>query len=224
LDWPFMTERIEVGEAPLAPELLRRLGERLAAGAIVVYPTETVYGLGCDPCHQKAVRRLLALKGRSRGHPLLLIVASEAAARARVDLSDEATARLWERLTRRLWPGPLTLVAPARAVLPAPVRSAAGEVGVRLSSRPLARRLAHAVGGAIVATSANRSGDRPPGTVGEILKVLGPGVDLLLDAGQAPGGTPSTVLAITGGRPRLVREGAVPMEILASVIGRAPSR
>lgn len=181
---------------------------RLAAGALVAYPTETFYGLGCDPRNPTAVRGLLLAKVRPPHRPLPLIAATLEAARAVVTL-DEAAARAWDKLTRRFWPGPLALAAPAVAGLAAGVLAGGDQVAVRVSSSRTARRLATLCGGVIVATSANLSGEPPPCTAAAVARSLGAAVDIIVDGGTCAGGAPSTVVTARHGHLRVLRPGAI---------------
>ena len=191
--------------------------DRLAAGALVAYPTETFYGLGCDPRAPAAVRALLLAKGRPANRPLPVIAATARDARALVTL-DEGAARVWNRLTLRFWPGPLTLAAPAVEGLAPGVLAGGNEVAVRVSSSITARRLATLCGGIIVATSANRSGEPPSCTAEEVARSLGAAVDLLVDGGTCPGGAPSTVVSVHGGRLQVLRPGAIDEGLLQAAI------
>lgn len=184
------------------------LRDRLAAGALVAFPTETFYGLGCDPHNEAAVERLLGAKGRPARHPLPLIAASAPAARIMVTLQPEEE-RSWKHLTGRFWPGPLTLVATARPGLASGVLAGGESVGLRVSSHEVASTLAAACGGVIVATSANLSGIPPSTTPAEVEACLGDHLDLLIDGGTCAGDLPSTVVDLRRGRVRLLRRGVI---------------
>lgn len=187
----------------------------LARGGVVVYPTETFYGLGARALLPQAVRAVAALKGRDAGKPIALI-ASEIGMLARVvdHLPPPA-----ERLIARFWPGPLTLVLPARAGIPAELTAGSGRVGVRVSSHPLACALAAAVGEPITATSANPGGLPPARDVASARRYFGTRVDAYVDGGTLAGGPGSTVLVVQEGSARLVRAGALPIEALREVLG-----
>lgn len=189
--------------AELVP-VLESAARALREGGLVVYPTETFYGLGALVSRPDAVHKLGGLKGRHSSKPLPIIAADEGSARA-----------LWARVPEyaeifihRFWPGPLTVVLPARAGLPFEV-APTGEAGVRVSSHPVARELARLAGGPLVATSANLSGGREATRVAQIEDALRRAVDVVLDAGETPGGRPSTVLSFKEGAPVIVRDGAV---------------
>ena len=191
-------------------EPIRDALEALLRGEVVCLPTESSYGLAADVRKAAALARLTALKGgRPADSPFPLVVADAAAARELAAVWPDAA----ERLARRFWPGPLTLVVPARPDLAPEVVGHGGGVGVRVSSHPLANALAAALGGAITATSANRSGQPPASTVAQARAVFGGDVACYLDGGVCAG-TPSTVVAVDeGGSLRLVRAGAIELDL-----------
>lgn len=192
----------------------------LRAGALVVYPTETFYGLGALATLPAALERLATAKLRPEGKPLPLVAAdAEAAFRLWARVPDEAA-----RLAERFWPGPLTLVAPAAPGLPGALVQDGG-VGVRVPGSALARSLARMAGGPVVSTSANPSGGPPPASPEALDAGLLSRVDLVLDGGPTPGGAPSTVVRLGDGPPALVREGAVPWAAVEEALRSAlPSR
>ncbi len=191
-----------------------RAAERLRAGGLVVYPTETFYGLGALCASAAAVARLAAAKLRPEGKPVPLVAADLAAARA-VAAAFPPQA---ERLAARFWPGPLTLVLPAAPGLP-PEVSGDGTVGVRVPGSALARELSRLAGGPLTSTSANPSGGPPARRPEELDPALLARVDAVLDGGEVPGGLPSTVVAVEPGGLRLLRAGAIPWEDLVAVSG-----
>lgn len=190
----------------LGADAIDRAAALIHEGRVVAFPTDTLYGLAVDPRDPDAVRRLFGLKGRPETSALTLI-ASDAAQAARA----ARPSRLAERLATRWWPGPLTIVIAAAPGL-APETLAGGHtVGVRVPASALARALAAAVGYCITATSANPSG-APPASTAQQVAVSLPGVDAIIDGGDAPGGPPSTIVNATGDHPVLLRAGAVPWD------------
>ena len=175
----------------------------LRGGGIVAYPTDTLYGLAVDPRNSAAVARLIELKGRAAMSSIALIAADSVLA---VEAGSFGT--IVRTLAAAFWPGPLTIVvaaSPAMSTLLAPRRT----LGVRVPDHAVARTLSAAFQGCITATSANRSGEEPAVSPGEVERAVGEGIDFLLDAGTAPGGPPSTIIEVVGGRPTLHRGGAV---------------
>jgi L-threonylcarbamoyladenylate synthase len=160
----------------------------LRRGGVVAFPTESSYGLAVDALDERALARLVAVKGRPEGKPPPILIDGAAMLERLVDELPAAAVPLIERH----WPGALTLVLPGRADLPATI-AGDGFVGVRISSHPVATALVSAFGGPITATSANRSGEPPALTAaGAALQ----GVDLVLDGGPAAGALPSTVARV----------------------------
>ena len=185
-----------------AADVLRR-------GGVVVYPTETLYGLGVDATNPQALARLVALKGREAGKPISVLVADQTMLS---ELADEVSP-LARRLVRRFWPGPLTLVLPARAGVSELLTGGTGTIGVRVSSHPVATALVAAVGRPVTSPSANPAGCAPPVTVDDARTYFGTTVDAYLDGGRLPGEPASTVVDVRDGL-RVVREGAVSAAVL----------
>jgi L-threonylcarbamoyladenylate synthase len=192
----------------------------LRAGGLVAFPTETVYGLGADATNAAAIARLYAAKGRPAFNPLIAHVAEIGAAReiGRFD----ATA---ERLAEAFWPGPLTLVLPqAPQCLVADLATAGLDtVAIRIPVHPLAQALLRAVGGPVVAPSANLSGHVSPTTAAHVEADLRGRIDLILDGGPVDVGVESTIVGCFG-TPVLLRSGGVPTEAIEAVLGRPLAR
>jgi len=187
----------------VSEESISKAAEKVRSGGIVVYPTDTVYGLGCDPYNVEAVRRLIKVKGERRKP--LPILASDLNAAARIaDFSREA-----KLLASRFWPGALTLVLKSKGTLPPEVTCGLNTVGVRVPDNMVALKLIRLCGGLLVGTSANKTGAEPPRSVQEAFKQLGEEVDLYLDGGVSRIGVSSTVLDLTSGKPKVLREGPV---------------
>lgn len=189
-------------------QLLLDAARIIRQGGIVGYPTETFYGLAVDPFNAAAVQILFALKGRASTQALILLVGTTQAV---FDLGHvKGAARGWfDALVTAFWPGPLTLVLRARRGLACPALAGHDTVAVRLSSHGVALRLPQALGGPITSTSANFAGEPPPAKAEEIGTPLVDGIDLTLDAGSTAGKAPSTILDLTGARPRLLRAGSL---------------
>lgn len=206
------------GGAWIPPEVVRSL----RAGGVVVFPTDTLYGLGADPGRAGPLARLLSLKGRAEGKPIpLLLDSAERAGSFAAEIPETA-----RRLMERFWPGALTIVLPAVPRLHPAVTGPGGTVGLRVPDHPVPRALAGALGGAVTGTSANRAGRpgrwRDPG---EIAREFGGAVEWILWDGpsraEADGGSPgSTVVSVEGGRVALLREGEVPFRIVTDYLGK----
>jgi L-threonylcarbamoyladenylate synthase len=181
-----------------------------------VFPTETVYGLGADARSPAAVARLVALRGRDEGKPILVLVADLAmAATVAADVPPAA-----HRLAARFWPGPLTLVLPACAGLPAPLTAGTGTIGVRVSGHATAAALVAGLGGPVTAPSANPPGEPPPRRVDEARAYFGDAVATYVDGGTLAGGA-STVAAIEADGVRVLRRGPVSEAALQAALASA---
>lgn len=192
----------------------------VTAGGVVAFPTDTFYGLGCDPFNAQAVDRIFEIKQRPATKAILLLIdALPALSLVTAPLSG-VCAHNFQLLRERFWPGPLTVVLPAAARLPDQLVSAARTIGVRLPAYDVARRLATAVGGAITATSANLSGQPNTQTAAEVRAQLGASVDYILDLGPTAGGAPSTLIDVTVDPPALLRAGAISNEQLSGLFPR----
>jgi L-threonylcarbamoyladenylate synthase len=185
----------------------------LAAGELVVFPTESVYGLGADARSDAAVARLVAVRGREPGKPILVLVRDLAmAATVAADIPDGV-----RRLAARFWPGPLTLVVPARDGLPPALTAGTGTIGVRASGHPTAAALVEGLGGPVTAPSANPPGAAAPRRLDEARAHFGEAVGVYLDGGALPGGA-STVAAVEGNHVRVLREGPVSAAALEAAL------
>jgi L-threonylcarbamoyladenylate synthase len=189
----------------------------LREGGLVVFPTETVYGLGADAANSHAVARIFAAKGRPHFNPLISHVLSLAEAERHAELHPNARA-----LAEKFWPGPLTIVAPRKPDSPVAELACAGlaTIALRAPAHPMARELIAAFGGPIVAPSANRSGHVSATTAQHAAADLGGAVDLILDGGPATVGLESTIVAVDAqGAATLLRPGAISREAIEAVIG-----
>ncbi|MEF8792344.1 L-threonylcarbamoyladenylate synthase [Thiohalorhabdus sp.] len=148
-------------------------GDQLRQGAVLAYPTESCFGLGCDPANDEALERVLMAKERAEAKGLILIGGAWEHLRPYTgELSEAARARL-----AVLWPGPVTFLVPPSERVPARVQGAHPKVALRLTAHPHAARLCHAFGGALVSTSANREGCPAPRTAEEVAAELGNRID-----------------------------------------------
>jgi len=179
-------------------------------GGLVVYPTDTVYGLGCDPFNMEAVTRVFKVKGE-RDKPLPILASDVESVKKIAFLSETA-----RKIAAKFWPGPLTLVVPKKNIFPDIVTCNLDSVGVRIPQHNVALRLISLSNGLLVGTSANKTGEKPPCTAQEAAEKLGEGVDVILDGGPALLGAPSTVVDLTQEKPKILREGSISLEELLS--------
>jgi L-threonylcarbamoyladenylate synthase len=207
--------RIESSRSPKKPpEDFEKALAALTRGDVIVFPTETLYGLGADALNGQAVEKVFQLKGRDPNNPIPVIVADP----AMVEVLVAAIPATAKALMQRFWPGPLTLVLPARSGIPAPLVNAAGGVGVRISSQPIATQLAASLGRPLTATSANPSGKEPARTVAEARNYFSETIEIFLDGGELESKTGSTVAEVLDSGIRIIREGEISAAALAHAI------
>ena len=187
----------------------------LAAGKLVAFPTETVYGLGANALDTSAVAAVFAAKGRPHFDPLIVHVSgAEEAARLTTSFPSLAT-----RLADEFWPGPLTLVLPKSDAVPDLVTAGLPNVALRVPRHPVARSLIARTELPIAAPSANRFGQISPTSAAHVATQLEESIDYILDGGACDVGVESTVLQLAAKRPTLLRPGGVPVEDIEAVIG-----
>ena len=197
---------------------IREAGEVLRAGALVAFPTETVYGLGADATNGEAVARIFEAKGRPHFNPLIVHVTDLDAAEQLGVFSAKA-----RRLAGAFWPGPLTLVVERKADAQTCDLVSAGlaTLALRVPDHPVARALLRAVGQPLAAPSANRSGHISATTARHVADDLGTRVSMILDGGPTAHGLESTILDASGGRIALLRPGAIPVEPIEYLLGES---
>jgi len=181
---------------------LASAADTVAKGGIICYPTDTVYGLGCDPLNSSAIKRTMDVKG-DRTKPMPVLVKGLADAENLAYITDRA-----RRIAERFWPGPLTMILHSRETVPT-ILTPARRVGVRSPKHPICLDLLGLCSGALIGTSANLSG-RPPATSAlEVSKEIGDRVDVILDGGTTSLGVASTVVDLTRSKVTILREGPI---------------
>ncbi len=204
---------LRVDAAAPDPDAVSAAAGALRGGGLVAFPTDTLYALGGDPFRPGVLDRVFAAKGRLGAKVVsLLVFDATAAAPLTAGLAPVARAFI-----RRFWPGALTLIVPAAPGLPAALVPPGGGIGLRSPRGAVARAILEALGGALVGTSANRSGGPDPRDAGIVLGEVGAFLALLLDGGATPLGAPSSVVDCTADPPRLVRAGGLAPEVLRAV-------
>jgi len=189
--------------------------ETLRAGDLVVFPTETVYGLGANASNPAAVRKIFEVKGRPADHPVI------------VHIDDQRYLHRWvsqmppqaERLAAMFWPGPLTLILPRGETVNDIVTGGQQSIGIRIPSHPMAQQLLTAFGGGIAAPSANRYGRLSPTKPEHVRDELGDAVHVMLDGGDSPIGLESTIVSCLDGEVRLLRPGFITRSQIQQVVG-----
>jgi len=187
----------------------------LRRGGVVAYPTDTVYGLAVDALRPAAIARLYAVKGRPESQALPVIIG----ALEQLTLVVATVPVMAARLMAAFWPGPLTLLLPPHRRIPAALLGASDRIGVRWPSSTLSQRLAVELGGAITASSANRSGAPAALTAAEVMTQLAPGIDLVLDAGAVTSPVVSTIVDVTVEPACLYRPGKIAQQAIEAVLG-----
>ena len=189
--------------------------EALRAGDLVVFPTETVYGLGANASNPVAVRKIFEVKGRPPDHPVI------------VHLDDPRYLHRWVaevppvagQLADKFWPGPLTLILPKADNVNDIVTGGQDSIGIRVPSHPMAQQLLNAFGGGIAAPSANRYGRLSPTKPEHVRDELGDAVRVILDGGDSPIGLESTIVSCLDNQARLLRPGSITRSQLEQVVG-----
>lgn len=197
------------------PESVAVAVAALKRGDVIAFPTETLYGLGADALNPAAVENVFRLKGRDATNPMPVLIGDRAML---LNLVSEVPP-LAEKLIARFWPGPLTIVFPARRDIPRPLVNAAGGIGVRISSQPIAAELIKALGRPLTATSANPSGQPAARTTQEAREYFSEQIDIFVDGGKLTSQTGSTVVAIVGDALKIIRAGDVDRSQLETVLG-----
>ena len=197
------------------PESIHLAGKTIRQGGLVAFPTETVYGLGCDELNPDAAAKVFEAKQRPQFDPLIVHIAD------RIELNNvvstlTATAR---QLIDQFWPGPLTLVLPKQPAIPDLVTAGLGTVAVRMPNHPVAQALIREAGTPIAAPSANPFGYVSPTTAQHVADGVGRAIDLILDGGPCSVGVESTIVSLVGPQAELLRPGSITLEQLSAVIG-----
>ena len=193
-----LQENIEMSQIEEASKIIKK-------GGTVVFPTETVYGIGASGFNPEAVKKIYEAKGRKFDKPLILLISDI----KMLDEIAENVSEVEEKLINAFWPGPLTLVLPKKDCVPDIVTGGSKTVGIRMTSGKVARKLIDACGFPITAPSANISG-KPTGTkIKEIIKDLGDKVDCIIDCGDSQMDIESTVVKVIDGIPHILRQGKI---------------
>lgn len=213
-----------------APNIIIKAAAIIRRGGIIAFPTETVYGLGCDPFNETAVRRVYEIKKRSLHNPLALLIADVADVWQIAKKAQGNALRLQNELMVKHWPGALTIIIKKKPIIPDIVTGGGDSVGIRLPDHDFCRALIRAVGHPIIGTSANLSGQQEATTAAEVRQIFssapGPlagvsfspcqggwgvngGIDLIVDGGPCSLKIASTVVDVTGEKPKIIRQGSV---------------
>lgn len=202
---------------PVSPETVRKAGALLAGGALCAIPTETVYGLAANALDARAVARIFEAKGRPQDNPLIVHI-------ARIEQLDALCSSVPAAalaLADRFWPGPLTMLLPKSAAVPDITTASLATVGVRMPAHEGARAIIEAAGVPLAAPSANASGRPSPTTAEHVMEDMDGKIPLVVDGGACVFGVESTVVDMTGVVPRILRPGAITLEMIEEALGKA---
>lgn len=194
---------LEIDRERPEPQLMKLAAEALAQGKLVIYPTDTVYGLGAVATNTEAVRKVFTAKQRDPEKPISIAFSSIEQARKYVEWNKAADA-----LAEEFLPGALTIILNAKSALPKELTGGSEKIGIRIPNDPVALMLINSVGRPITATSANIAGAADPVTAQEAVEQIGDAVDVVIDSGECELQEPSTVVDTTDGV-KILREGAI---------------
>ena len=198
-------EILKVDAEPFDRRMLESAAACMMRGGVIAFPTDTVYGLGCSLFDPAAVEQVRRLKQRVPGHAFISLIPEPAQADG-LALAISPVAR---RLIQHCWPGPLSLIFTAGGLVPSAVCGEQGTIALRCPKDPLSYALLQRFGGPVVSSSANLSGQAPATTAEEVAALFGNQLALVLDGGPRSGGVPTTLVDVSGPRPRLLRQGAL---------------
>ena len=194
---------------------IRLAGRIIKTGGLVAFPTETVYGLGCDAMNADAAAKVFEAKQRPQFDPLIVHIADL----KQLKMVVGSLPALGQQLMEAFWPGPLTLVLPKQPAIPDLITAGLSTVAVRMPNHSVAQTLIREADTPIAAPSANPFGYVSPTTAQHVADGLGNTVDLILDDGPCPVGVESTIVSLAGPQPELLRPGSITIEQLSTVIG-----
>ena len=186
----------------------------LENGGVVVYPTETVYGIGCDPLNEDACNRIQRIKKRIAPKPFILLASTIGQVTDFMGELDDTAARL----ANIFWPGPLTIIMRPTNEIPSHLLGKTGGVAFRVTSHPVATALADGIGRPLVSTSANRAGNTPLVTYEDACEHFRGLADLILENPEPLHGKPSTVIDLTGRHLAFIREGTISEDRIREVL------
>lgn len=198
---------------------LELIKEKVKAGSIVIYPTDTVYGVGADIFSLAGIERIYAAKERNFTSPLIALI-SDRKYVEEIAYIDEENRDKVQALMENFWPGGLTIILRKKDVVPGIMVSNGETVGVRIPNHKISMEIIESVGGIMPTTSANISGEKTPRSFEELSQVFKERVDILIDGGASPLGTESTIIDMSKNIPKILREGSISKSEIEKVIGK----
>lgn len=211
------TRIIRINLRAVEPDKIKEVARVLKEKGIIVYPTDTIYGMGADCLSPEAIKKIYSLKKRKAIKPISVVISDvEDVEKIAVDIPPS----FWE-IADKFWPGPLTLILKASPDIPAELCGDSRTIGVRLPALPWLRELVREAGVPVTATSANISGEGVYTSVKKIVKAFSGKVEMIVDAGDIKDTRPSTLLDITSGKLKIIREGAFSSQKLKKYVKRS---
>jgi L-threonylcarbamoyladenylate synthase len=197
----------------ISSDAIHQTATSVKRGDVILYPTETIYGLGCNALNEQAVAKIFQIKGRPETKPLLVLAGNKEMLKSLVaEIPPVAL-----KLMRKFWPGPLTIVFNAKHNLNPLLTAGTGKIGIRIPGNMFCLKLLKEARVPIVSTSANISGVQQDPSIQSLKKIFSEKVELIVDAGDLPLSMPSTVVDVTSELPVVVREGAIAKQKLAVI-------
>jgi len=203
-----MGKTLDINLNNISSGTIREISSSVEKGNVILYPTDTIYGLGCDVFNENAVRKIFEIKGRAETKPLLALAHSL----SMIETLVEEISPLAKKLLKIFSGKPLTIIFPASKNIPAIVTANTNTIGIRIPNTDFCQELLRESNIPLVSTSANISGKEIPTSIAEIEKIFSSKVDLFINAGNLPPSLPSTIIDITSGTVEMIREGAIKKE------------
>lgn len=198
---------------------LEIIKNRLINDGVIIYPTDTVYGVGASIDSLKGLCKIYEIKERDFKSPLIALL-SKVEYVEKIAIIDEEKKTIIEKLANRFWPGALTIILNKKETVPDIIVSGGKTIGVRIPDLKLAQEIIESIGGILPTTSANISGEKTPRSFEELSEEFKKRVDIVVDGGKSPLGMESTILDLTKTFPKILREGAIKKETIEEVIGK----
>ena len=193
------------------------LSQEIKKGSLIIYPTDTVYGLGAIVTNEQSINNVYLAKSRSFSSPLIALLSSVDKVEEVAYVSDK---NLLKKLAKAFWPGALTVILKRKEHIPSIMVSGGDTIGVRIPNLDLAIKIIDLAGGILATTSANISGEATPKSYDELSEAIKSKVDILIDSGECKLGEASTIIDLTSDVPKILRKGAISIEEIEKIIGR----
>ena len=195
------------------------LSQEIKKGSLIIYPTDTVYGLGAIVTNEQSINNIYLAKSRSFTSPLIALLSSVDKVEEVATISDE-NRKILEKLAHAFWPGALTVILKRKQHIPSIMVSGGDTIGVRIPNLDLAIKIIDLAGGILATTSANISGEATPKSYNELSEAIKSRVDILVDGGECKLGEASTIIDLTSDVPKILRKGAISTDEITKIIGR----